>query len=127
LDPRRAVIRLQIVLVSSRDRSLAPGRPATNLTTVDVAKVYDEDSSPRAVSSNLEQRDDAGKTGIARKRRSNIGEGHLENSCDHDLARRQRISAADFHVRSLPKANGRGDLASTDAIAKVAKELHSSV
>lgn len=73
---------------------------------------------------NLEQLDDTSKTGIARKCRCHISEGDLEYLRDDDLAGRQGISAADFHARSLPQANGSGDLASTNALAKASKELH---
>src|SRR5258705_12194061 len=110
----------------SRRQLRTPARPhtTTHLTTIDVAKLDDKHSSSRAVFGNLEQLDNAGKTRIARKGGCNIGEGNLEDLRDDDLAGRQCISAADFHVWSLPEANGSGDLASTNAIAKASKELH---
>jgi hypothetical protein len=91
---------------------------------LDIPKLDDEDPSPRTVLRNLEQLDNADKAAALGKRGSHISERDLEDLCDYDLAWRERIPASDFHVWSLPKANGGRDLAVTNAIAEGAKELH---
>ena len=93
-------------------------------TPIDVAKLDDEDPSSRAVLRNLEQLDNADKAAALGKRGSHISERDLEEPCDDDLAWREGIPASDFHVWSLPEANGGRDLTATDAIAEGAKELH---
>jgi hypothetical protein len=73
---------------------------------------------------NLQQLDNAGKTGAPGKLGRHISERDLEDLCDDDLAWRERISASNLHVWPLPKSNRRGDLAATNAIAEGSKELH---
>ena len=92
---------------------------------VAVAKLNYENSSSGAVFGHLEQLDDTGKAGIARKFGRDISKGDLENLSDNDFARRECIATTDLHVRSLPQANRSSDLAATNAIAESSKELHS--
>jgi len=89
-----------------------------------VAELDDENASSCSVFGNFEELDDTGKAGVSCKLRCDLGERHLEDLRDHDLARRKCISAAYLHMRSLPQANRRRDLASANAIPKTAKELH---
>lgn len=94
-------------------------------TSVDVAKLNYENSSSCAVFGHLQQFDNTGKAGIARKFGRDIGEGNLEDLRDDDFAGRECISTTHFHVRSLPQPNRSRDLATTNAIAESSKELHS--
>lgn len=96
----------------------------TRRTALVVTKLDYEDASPCPVLRNLQQLDDADKPGAPGKFGRYIGEGNLEDLCDHDLARRQLIPASDLHVWPLPKTNGGGDLTATNAVAEASKELH---
>jgi hypothetical protein len=93
----------------------------------DVAKLDDEHSSPGTVLRNPQQVDNANKTAAPGKLRRDIREANLEHLRDDDLARRERISASDLHVRSLPQAHRRRDLTVANAIAELSKELHRSL
>lgn len=96
----------------------------TRATTVVVAELDDEDPSSRAMLGDLEELDDAGESGLAREGWRDVGEGDLEDLRDDDGAGGQRVAAADLHAPALPEADGGGDLASTNAVAERAKELH---
>ena len=74
--------------------------------------------------SDLEEIDNADEPRSTGKLRRDIGEGDLEDPRHENLAGRERISAADFHVWSLPETNGGGDLALANAIAERSDELH---
>jgi hypothetical protein len=94
---------------------------------VDIPKLDDEDPSSGAVLCDLEKIDDAHKPGLPRELGSDIGEGDLEDPRDENLAGRERVSAADLHVWSLPQPDGGGDFAATNAIAERSEELHGQV
>jgi hypothetical protein len=96
----------------------------TRRTPLDVTKLDYEDPSPRPVLRDLQELDDAGKTGAPGKFGRYISEGNLEDLCDHDLAWRELIPASDLHVWPLPEANRGGDLTATNAVAEGSKELH---
>jgi hypothetical protein len=94
---------------------------------VDIPKLDDEDPSSSTVLCDLEEIDDAYKPGRPRELGSDLGEGDLEDLRDENLARRERVPAADLHVWSLPQPDGGGDFAATNAIAERADELHGRV
>jgi hypothetical protein len=96
----------------------------TRRLRLDVAKLDDENPSPRAVLGDLEEIDDADEPRLAGKLRRDVGEGDLEDPRHEDLAGRERVPATDLHVRTLPDAHGGGDLAATNAVAKRSHELH---
>ncbi len=96
----------------------------TRWLLVNVAKLDHEHPPPRAVLGDLEEIDNAHEARSPGKLRRDIGERDLEDLRHENLAGRKRVSAANLHVWSLPETNGRGDLASPNAIAERPHELH---
>jgi hypothetical protein len=87
-------------------------------------KLDEEDSASRSVLGDLQQIRDARETGSPSQVGGDVGERNLEELRDHDVAGRERISSADFHVRPLPQPNGARDLAGSNAVSQRGKELH---
>src|SRR5215831_463414 len=91
-----------------------------------VAKLDEKHAAPRSMLGDLQKVGDTGEAGSPSQVRRDVGEGDLVQLRHHDMARSERISAADFYVWSLPKPNGAGDLAFSDAVSQRRKKLHST-
>ena len=73
---------------------------------------------------NLEKLYDTGETRPTSQGGRDVGEGHLEDERDDDLAGWQGVPATDSNVRALPEPHGAVDLTVLNTLPEFLDELH---
>jgi len=82
------------------------------------------DVASTAVLGDLEQIEDAGEAGFAGQLGRDVGEADGGDGVDLDVALAHFVAVAGDDVRAGPDADGAGDLAGDDSLAKAFGEDH---
>ena len=89
-----------------------------------VTKLDDENPSTSTVVCDLEEIDHSSKSRPAGEMRCYVPQGNLPHRFDHDLARREGVSASNPHSRLLPDTHSAGNFAAANSVAQGLYELH---